>query len=112
MLTSRNGHYGATDLASATIYISPTVPSGTVLSVVRHEYAHVVSMRTYGGDVAAAVAAMSRSFGGPSPRGSGGAERAADCMAKALGASWFNYTTCPMPAWRASAARLIGGRPL
>jgi hypothetical protein len=83
-----------------------------VSSVVRHEYAHVVSMRAYGGDVAAAVAVMNRSFGGPSPRGLGGAERAADCMAKALGASWSGYTTCLSPSWRASAARLLSGRPL
>jgi hypothetical protein len=112
VVTSRHGHYGATDLSTATIYISPTVPTGRLGSVARHEYAHVISMRAYGGNVPAAVTAMNRSFGGPSPRGMGGVERAADCMARELGASWFTYTSCDNAAWRAQAARLLSGRPL
>ena len=42
----------------------------------------------------------------------GGAERAADCMARALGASWFGYTSCTDPTWRAHAAQLLSGRRL
>ena len=41
VVTSRYGHLGTTDLATATVYISPAVPSGTLPSVVRHEYSHV-----------------------------------------------------------------------
>ena len=112
VVTSRYGHLGTTDLATATVYISPAVPSGTLPSVVRHEYSHVVSVRAYDGQWQTAVAAMNRSFGGASPRGMGGAERAADCMARALGASWFGYTSCTDPTWRAHAAQLLSGRRL
>ncbi len=100
-VTSRYGHYGTTDLATADIYISPGVPTSLLDSVVRHEYAHVVSVRAYGGQWQTTVSALNRAFGGS---GMTGAERAADCMARAIGATWTYHTSCSSSAWRAMAA--------
>ena len=107
--TSRYGHYGATDLASNNIYINPGVPSSKLDSVVRHEWSHILSVRAYGGSYSAMMSATNRVFGGS---GMTGAERAADCMAIQLGASWTHYTSCSNSQWRAAAATLLSGRRL
>ena len=105
-VTSRYGHYGTTDLATSDIYISPGVPTSLLDSVVRHEYAHVVSARAYGGQWQTTVSALNRAFGGS---GMTGAESAADCMARAMGATWTYHTSCSSSAWRAMAAQLLAG---
>ena len=105
--TSRYGHYGATDLGTGVVYVNPSVPSSLLDSVVRHEWSHVLTMRVYGGNVSAALAGTRAVFGGS---GITGAERAADCMAIRLGATWTHYTSCSDPAWRAAAGRLLAGR--
>jgi hypothetical protein len=104
------GTWGVTDWYHDTIYISPSVPTGYLPSVVRHEWSHELSVRDYGGDVAAAVRAMNHVFGGPGSTGIRGAEYAADCMAIRLGATWTHYTTCRRPSWRYAAARLLRGQ--
>lgn len=106
------GTWGVTDWYHDTIYISPSVPTGYLPSVVRHEWSHELSVRAYGGDVAAAVRAMNRVFGGPGATGIRGAEYAADCMAIQLGATWTHYTTCQPSSWRYAAAQLLRGRRL
>jgi hypothetical protein len=83
------------------------VPVSLLDSVVRHEYAHVVTVRVYGGQWRLAKSALNAAFGGS---GMTGAERAADCMALLMGASWTHYTSCPSSAWRANAQRLLGGQ--
>jgi hypothetical protein len=97
------GTWGVTDWYHDTIYISPSVPTGYLPSVVRHEWSHELSVRAYGGDVAAAVRAMNRVFGGGGSTGIRGAEYAADCMAVEIGATWTHYTTCDRPSCSASA---------
>jgi hypothetical protein len=77
--------------------------------VVRHEWSHILSVRAYGGSYTAMMAATDRVFGGS---GMAGAERAADCMAIQLGATWTNYTSCSNSAWRAGASTLLSGRRL
>jgi hypothetical protein len=109
LLTSRYGHWGVADLGTGVIYISPSVPAARMYDVVVHEWSHVLSVRDYGGDVNAAVGAMDHWFGGA---GLQGAERAADCMARELGAAWTHYTPCPSAAWRAGARRLLAGQRL
>lgn len=106
-VTSRYGHYGTTDLATSDIYISPNVPVSLLDSVVRHEYAHVVTVRVYGGQWRVAKSALNAAFGGS---GMTGAERAADCMARLMGASWTNYTSCSSSSWRRNAELLLAGR--
>ncbi|WP_426564148.1 hypothetical protein ACPPVT_22110 [Angustibacter sp. McL0619] len=107
--TGRYGHYGATDLASNNVYINPAVPSSKLDSVVRHEWSHILSVRVYGGSYSAMMAATNRVFGGS---GMTGAERAADCMAIQLGATWTNYTSCSSAQWRSAAGELLSGRRL
>lgn len=106
-VTSRYGHYGTTDLATSDIYISPNVPVSLLDSVVRHEYAHVVTVRVYEGQWRVAKSALNAAFGGS---GMTGAERAADCMARLMGASWTNYTSCSSSSWRRNAELLLAGR--
>jgi hypothetical protein len=106
-VTSRYGHYGTTDLATSHIYIAPYVDTSLLDSVARHEYAHVLSVRAYGGDWRAAKSAMNTAFGGS---GMTGAERAADCMAKAMGATWLHHTSCSSTSWQELASRLLSGR--
>ena len=108
-VTSRYGHWGATDLATSEIFISPAVSPGLLDSVVRHEYAHVVTVRAYGGDWRAAKSATNAAFGGS---GRTGVELAADCMARAMGASWTQYTSCARQDWQQLSARLLSGRRL
>lgn len=107
-VTTRYGHYGTTDLATAQIHISPHVPLSLLDSVVRHEYAHVLSVRAYGGRWRTTVSALNAAFGGT---GNQGVERAADCMALELGASWTHHTSCTSSAWRTMARHLLAGRP-
>ena len=106
VLTSKYGHWGATDLSSGTVYVSPSVPASRLDDVVRHEWAHVLTIRVYG-SASATVAGLDAYFGGS---GITGAERAADCMARQLGATWTNYTSCSSPSWQRGAARLLQGR--
>lgn len=108
-MTSRYGHWGATDLATSHIYISPSVSTSLLDSVVRHEYAHVLTVRAYGGAWRTARSEMNVGFGGS---GGTGVERAADCMALAMGASWTNYTSCGRADWQRNARQLLAGRRL
>jgi hypothetical protein len=52
---------------------------------------------------------MNSWFGGS---GLTGPERAADCMARQLGAQWTHYTSCQDAHWQAGARMLLNGRPL
>ncbi len=108
-VSSRYGHWGATDMATGQIFISPALSPGLLDSVVRHEYSHIVTVRAYGGDWRTAKSAANATFGGT---GRTGVERAADCMARALGASFTHYTSCTRADWQAGAARLLAGRRL
>lgn len=108
-VSSRYGHWGATDLATGDIFISPSVGTGHLDAVVRHEYAHVLTVRAYRGDWRAAKSGTNAAFGGS---GRTGVERAADCMALALGASWTQYTSCSRRDWQRHAATLLAGRRL
>lgn len=103
------GSWGLTDLNAGIVYIAPRVPSRYMYSVVAHEWGHVLSVRAYDGDVSAALAAMNQWFGGS---GLTGAERAADCMARVLGATWTNYTPCHDSRWRTGAKHLLAGQQL
>lgn len=109
ILTTQYGSWGTADWYHDRVYISPTVPSARIYDVVAHEWSHLLSVRGYGGDVDTAVAAMNRWYGGS---GLTGAERAADCMARHLGARWTRYTSCQDAHWQDGARRLIAGRPL
>jgi len=109
VVSGRYGHWGTADWYHDTLYISPAVPTAFLYDVAVHEWSHELSVRDYGGDVAIAVRAMNRFFGGP---GFTGAERAADCMARLQGATWTHYTSCTSHRWRVGAARLLHGRAL
>jgi hypothetical protein len=104
VVSSRYGHWGTADWYHDTLYIEPTVPSAYLYDVAVHEWSHELSVLDYNGNVAAAVAAMNRYFGGT---GLVGAERAADCMAIVQGATWTHYTTCTNTHWRAGASVLL-----
>ncbi len=102
-------HWGMTDLQTGVVYLSPRIPSARLYDVVAHEWSHVLSVRVYGGDVTAAVDALNAYYGGS---GLSGAERAADCMARQLGARWTHYTPCSDSRWQTGAKRLLAGRRL
>jgi hypothetical protein len=108
-VTDQYGSWGTADWYRGIVYISPRVPLARLYDVSVHEWSHLLSVAAYGGDVDAAVAAMNGWFGGS---GLVGAERAADCMALALGARWTHYTSCDDERWRAGAARLVKGERL
>jgi hypothetical protein len=108
-VTDHYGSWGTADWYRGIVYISPRVPLARLYDVSVHEWSHLLSVAAYGGDVDAAVAAMNGWFGGS---GLAGAERAADCMALALGARWTHYTACDDARWRAGAARLVKGERL
>ena len=108
ILEAHQDHWGLAEL-HGTIYISARVPANRMYDVVSHEWSHVLSVRAYGGDVDAALAAMNHYFGGS---GLTGAERAADCMARELGATWTHYTSCSKASWRAGARRLLARQQL
>jgi len=105
-VTSKYGHYGATDLATGQIFISPAVPASRLFSVVVHEYGHALTSANYGHNWRAADAGLAKYFhvGTVLNR-----EYAADCMARAQGATWLNYTSCTAPGWRAAASVLLAG---
>lgn len=104
--SDRYGHWGATNLGTREVTISPRVPSGLLYPVVVHEYSHALVLWLYGSS-AAADAALVRTFGGYAALAR---ERAADCMAIVQGAWWTNYTSCSSPSWRQAAASLVAGR--
>jgi hypothetical protein len=101
--------WGLALMGGGTVYISPTVPNDKIYSVASHEWSHLVSVRTYGNHVQEALDAMNAYFGGS---GLTGAERAADCMARQLGATWTNYTPCTNTRWIAGAKKLLAGQQL
>lgn len=101
--------WGIADLRAGRVYVSSSVPASRMYDVVAHEWSHILSVRAYDGDVAAALAAMRETFGGS---GMTGAERAADCMAREVGARWTHYTSCQDDDWRAAARRLLARQPI
>lgn len=101
--------WGTADWYHDVLYVSPDVPMSKLYDVAVHEWSHELSVLDYGGDVAAATAAMNGWFGGSDLTGP---ERAADCMAILQGARWTHYTTCTNAQWRVGAARLIAGQQL
>jgi hypothetical protein len=103
------GSWGLTNMGAGIVYISPTVPADRMYSVVAHEWGHVLSAKPYKPDVMAGVNAMDAWFGAS---GMAGAERAADCIARLLGATWTNYTPCTNTHWRDGARKLLAGQPL
>lgn len=109
VVTNRYGHWGATDLANGDIYISPSIPASKVYAVASHEYAHARTLYNYGWNLRAANTALKSWFGGGDVTAR---ERAADCMAVALGATWTNYTSCPNAHWRQGSRILLAGRRL
>jgi hypothetical protein len=114
-VTSRSGHYGITDAnqpGAANIYISPTVPASKLYSVAAHEYGHAVVIANYGtgyGPYTQYSRDMVRWFGGTTVTG---LERAADCIALRLGATWTNYTGCGDAHWQEGARILLRGGTL
>ncbi len=102
-------NWGIADLTNGIIYIAPRVPAKRMYDVVAHEWAHVLSMTAYDGDVQAALDAMNAYYGGS---GLAGAEKAPDCMARELGATWTHYTSCSKASWRTGARRLLAGQAL
>jgi hypothetical protein len=109
VISSDWGHWGVADLGNGIGYISPTVPADRMYDVVAHEWSHILSVKAYGGDVTSAVSAMNSYFGGSDLIG---AERAADCMARLLGATWTHYTSCQDSHWRDGARRLLARQRL
>jgi hypothetical protein len=97
-------HWGLADFTGGVVYISPRVPADRMYDVVAHEWSHVLSMQVYDEDVSTALNALNAHFGGT---GTTGAERAADCMARLLGAQWTHYTPCNDSHWRADARKLL-----
>jgi hypothetical protein len=108
-VVKNTGWWATADWYENVIYISPTTSESKLYDVVVHEWSHILSVRTYGGNVEAAIAAMKLFFGGPGLEGS---ERAADCMAKLQGAKFTHYTSCSSPVWRTGARLLIAGHRL
>jgi hypothetical protein len=102
---TRKGGWGASD--GHTNYIDPHVPADKRFSVMVHELGHVRQVEVYG-SLKASSAAMSAIIGGGSSNVSAN-EKAADCMALMLGASWVNYG-CPDSLHDAAAAILAGHR--
>jgi hypothetical protein len=109
VLSTRYGSWGTADWYHDRVYVSPNVPASRMYDVVSHEWSHLLSVQDYAGNVDAATAAMNRWFGGSDLTG---AERAADCMAKQLGAVWTHYTSCGDAHWREGARLLLSGQPL
>jgi hypothetical protein len=103
------GSWGLSDMGGGIVYISPTVPANRMYSVVAHEWGHVLSVKPYLPDAMAGVNAMNAWFGGS---GLTGAERAADCIARILGATWTNYTPCTDAHWRDGARKLLAHQAL
>jgi hypothetical protein len=109
VVSDQYGSWGTADWYHGVVYVSPRVPRARLYDVAAHEWSHLVSVRPYAGQVDEAVAAMNAYYGGSRLVG---AERAADCMALLLGATWTHYTSCPDARWRDGARRLIRGEQL
>lgn len=107
-VVENKGGWGATDLSTRVVYISPSAPVDKLFSIVTHEWGHALSLYIYGGSAAAEQAADAF-FGGS---GEYGLELEADCMAIEQGATWTNYTSCPHDTWRAGARALLAGHRL
>jgi hypothetical protein len=111
-VSSQYGHYGITDAnrpGAARIFISPNVPADRLYSVAAHEYGHAVVIANYGtgyGPYTEYSRDMANWFGGDRVTG---LERAADCMARLLGASWLHYTSCTDPTAQKGARILLAG---
>jgi hypothetical protein len=99
--------YAKTRLREHTVYLSPRIPRRLIYSVVAHEWGHVISTHAYGGDLRVSQEAFRDWFGGDSLRT--GIERAADCIAILLGATWVHYTPCSNERWRLGARYLAKG---
>jgi hypothetical protein len=112
VVSTQYPRWGITNWNRNTVYISPSVPSYYLDSVVRHEWSHILQARDYHLNIPLAVRQLNRAFGGPGKSGIRGAEYAADCMAIQLGATWTYYTSCRRPAWRHAATLLLHGREL
>ena len=108
-ISSQWGHWGVADLYGGVAYISPSVPSSRMYDVVAHEWSHLLMVKAYGGDVMSALNDANKYFGGSDLTG---AERAADCMARLLGATWTHYTSCSDSRWRDGARRLLNRQRL
>lgn len=94
----RNGAWGASD--GINVFIDPAVPADKRLSVMVHEYSHLLQARVFG-SLDASVAALG---------GTGNNESVADCMAQLQGATWVHYG-CRDDLRAAAAAILAGNRP-
>lgn len=109
VISSRYGHWGMADLGRGIVYVSPSVPADRMYDVVAHEWSHLLMVTVYGGEVNTALFAANAFFGGSELTG---AERAADCMARLLGARWTHYTSCTDARWRDGARRLVNRQRL
>jgi hypothetical protein len=89
---SDQGGWGATDLDTGDVYISPGTPCAKLRSVMLHESMHVKQGRIYGGYDQAVTQLASY----------GGIEINADCAARLAGATWTNY------AQRCTATQNVG----
>ena len=103
-LTPGLAHWGIATMGGNVVYIAADVPADRMYDVVAHEWSHILSTLDYGNNAQTAIAAMDAYFGGS---GMTGAEVAADCMAKELGAVWTHYTSCDNAHWRAGARLLL-----
>lgn len=109
VVSDKYGHYGATDFATDTVYISPSVPENLLFSVAVHEWSHVLQGVVYNRDWTSMENDLNAWYGAS---GTMGLEYAADCMAIQQGATWTHYTSCQDPHWRDGAARLLAGQRL
>jgi len=100
----RNGSWGASD--GHHNYVDPDVPADKRLSVMVHEYSHVLQVRVYG-SLAESVAAMSAVVGA-SPTDVSANESTADCMTLMQGAPWVYYGC--QDALRPAAAAILAGQ--
>jgi hypothetical protein len=109
LLSDAHDAWGVADWHTNIVYISPRVPAHRLDDVVAHEWAHLHTARVYNGDINAMLTALNSRFGG---QGLAGAEHAADCLARMLGATWTHYTDCTDPHALAAAALLLSGQRL
>jgi hypothetical protein len=111
-LSTSSRHYGTTDWVTNTITISAFTPVNLLYSVIAHEWSHEIQAFVYHRDFWGIVRSMNRHFGGGGSSGQRGVEYAADCMARLMGATWTDYTSCQNRKWRHSAKRLLKGHAL
>jgi hypothetical protein len=102
-------HWGVTDPYRRIVYLSTSIPRRRFFAVVAHEWGHIRSVLAYGGDARLMRRELNAFYGGT---GWDGAEKAADCIARLVGASWTQYTSCTNPTWRAAARRLLHEQPI